>query len=293
MPATGREIITSRSYSTDSGGRTVATRRWRTEATSRAEAATYLATAGVSIGSAHPEFSNLFLDSIAYEPNDDGTYDVGGNYSSTNLFVLESTNKKNLPSAPYYRVNFSTYDYTVDVPFGVRITHTVANATPPTQKMWVPNKQKVYKTDVTLTIEVRPPRLGLSGVSLIAQQAYRIHTFNADGGAGKWLFIGGNVSSASDTEDFVKYQWRRDSGDLAWQAGVGPIANKNAYDPQLVSSEKTVLFPEIERKPHEVLLMKQADNGPTFWPVFYAIMPYSLNANGWTTLPGLSVVPNL
>ena len=245
MPSTGREIITSRSYSTDSGGRTVATRRWRTEAISRAEAATYLATAGVSIGSAHPEFSNLFLDSIAYEPNDDGTYDIAGGYSSTNLFVLENVNKKNLPGAPYFRVNFTTYDYTIDVPYGVRITLKVPNATPPTQKVWTANSTKVFKTDVVLSIEVRPNKLDLTQVATIAKESHRVHRFAFDGGANDWLFIGGNIRNMSDTQDVVTYQWQRDSGDPDWVASTNPAltTGKNVYNPLRDSAnESTVWF---------------------------------------------------
>lgn len=298
MPSTGREILTSRSYTTDSQGRTAGSRRWRTEATSRAEASAYLAGVGVTIGSVHPDVSGIFLDSIDYQPQTDGTYDIVGNYSSTNLFVLENVNKKNiLPSAPYYRYNFSTYDYTIDVPYGVRVTLNVPNATPPSQKVWTYNSMKVAKTDVMLTIEVKPPKLSVTQVATIAKETHRIHRFASDGGASDWLFIGGTIRNANDTEDLVTYQWQRDSGDPPWEKKVPPIvpaANKLQYDPvNDLGGSQTVWFPYVTRAPHARYLMRQNPDDNTLQPIHTTIMPYALNASGYTTLPGLNVVTGL
>ncbi len=294
MPATGREILTSRSYTTDAQGRTTGTRRWRTEAVSRAEASAYLASQSVTIGSVHPDVPTIFLDSFSYEPQSDGTYDIVGNYSSTNLYVLENVNKKNVPSAPYYRLSFSTYDYTIDVPYGVRVTLNVPNATPPTQKVWTANSTKVYKTDVLLTIEVKPAKLGLTQVAAIAKETHRVHRFAADGGANDWLFIGGSVRNASDTEDLVTYQWQRDSGDPDWVASTSPAltAGKLSYNP-LNDGGATVWFPYVARPPHARWFMRQNPADNTLQPLFTTIFPYTLNATGYTTLPGIGVVTGL
>lgn len=296
MPATGREILTSRSYTTDAQGRTTGTRRWRTEATSRAEATAYLTGQSVTIGSTHPDVAGISLDSFSYEPQVDGTYDVIGNYSSNNLYVLENVNKKNLPSAPYFRMNFSTYDYTIDVPYGVRVTLNIPNATPASQKVWTANSTKVYKTDVLLTIEVRPAKLTLTQVATIAKETHRVHRFSIDGGANDWLFMGGNVRNMTDTEDVVTYQWQRDSGDPDWVASTSPslTAGKLSYNPLRDSGNAaTVWFPYVARPPHSRWFMRQNPDDNTLQPLFTTIFPYTLNASGYSSLPGISAVPSL
>lgn len=292
MPLTGREIVTSRSY-TGSLQTTTAQRVWKTETTSRAEASNWLTSQGVTLGAAHPDITGLFLDSITFAPETDGTYTITGNYSTSGLFVLEQVNKQNRDSAPYVRMNFSTYDYSIDVPYAIRVTLNVpGNAS---KFIWTAQSQKISKSDVLLSIEVRPNKLTLSDVAAIAKETHRVHRFAADGGANDWLFMGGNIRNASNTQDLVTYTWQRDAGDFEWLASDTPSlqANKNVYDPMKVSGASTVWFPYVARQPHSRWVMRQNQIDPSLPPLFTTMFPYSLKATGYTNLPGLSAIPGL
>lgn len=294
MPLTGREIVTSRSY-TGSLQTTTAQRVWKTETTSRAEASNWLTSQGVTLGSAHPDISGLFLDSITYSPETDGTYAITGNYSTTGLYVLEQVNKQNRASAPYVRMNFTTYDYSIDVPYAIRVTLNVPGN--PAKYIWTAQSQKVFKSDVLLAIEVRPGKLSLTDVALIAKETHRVHRFAADGGANDWLFIGGSIRNVSNTEDIVTYQWQRDSGDPDWvPSTVTPAlqAGKLVFDPMKdASNASTVWFPYVARGPHSRWIMRQNSADPSLQPLFTTMLPYSLNALGYKNLPGLSDIAGL
>lgn len=293
MPLTGREIVTSRSYTTDSQGRATGTRVWRTETTSRAEATNWLTTQGISLGSVHPDASGIFLDSFSFTPEADGTYSITGNYSANGLYLLENVNKRNNPGAPYYRFQFSTYDYTIDTPYAVKEKRSVSapGATTPTVvEAWTPYIQKIAKCDLVLTIEVRPNKLDAAAATLIASQANSLHKFASQ--SDYWLFISGNVQPVSDTQDLVTYTWRRDRGDNGWVSAINPTvpnASLNLYDNQ----SGTVLFPDLSRPAFFQWKMKMGANGPTDTPSFFKICPYTRNDSGYTTLPGINVVPSL
>lgn len=292
MPLTGREIVTSRSY-TGSLQTTTAQRVWKTETTSRAEASNWLTSEGVTLGRAHPDLTGLFLDSITFAPEPDGTYTITGNYSTSGLFVFEQVNKQNRDSAPYVRMNFTTYDYSIDVPYALRVTLNVPGN--PAKFVWTAQNQKISKSDVLLSLEVRPNKLTLGDVAAIAKETHRVHKFAADGGANDWLFMGGNIRNASNTQDLVTYTWQRDAGDFAWVASDTPTltVGQNTYNPMKAADESvTVVFPNIARPPHSRWLMQQNEN-PIIKPNFSTMFPYSLNALGYKNLPGLSDIVGL
>jgi hypothetical protein len=292
MPLTGREIVTSRSY-TGSLQTTTAQRVWKTETTSRAEASNWLTSQSVALGDAHPDLTGLFLDSLTYSPEADGTYTITGNYSTSGLFVLEQVNKQNRDSAPYVRVNFSTYDYTIDVPYALRVTLNVPGN--PAKFIWTAQSQKISKSDVILSVEVRPNKLTLGDVAAIAKETQRVHRFAADGGANDWLFMGGNIRNASNTQDLVTYTWQRDAGDFEWVAKDAPVlsTNQNTYDPMKSGGASTVWFPYVARQPHARWIMRQNQIDPSLQPLFTTMFPYSLNALGYKNLPGLSDIMGL
>lgn len=285
---TGREIITSRSYSTDAQGRTIASRKFRTECVNKSEALAYAATEGLIVGSSgHPDVAGVVLDLINLQPQEDGTYDIEAQYSANNLFVLESVNKKNL-SQPYARYQVSMYDYKTKTPYAIKETRTVSapGVTPAvTVTAWVPYEQDILKADVILTIEVRPATLTVADAALIAAQANNLHKFA--GQADYWLFVSGTVQPITDTQDLVTYQWRRDRGDNGWVAAINPTvpnASLNLYDDQ----GGTVKFPDTNRPPYFEWKMKMAAAGPTDPPVFFKICPYTRNDTGHTNLPGIN-----
>ncbi len=292
MPATGREILTSRSYQADAQ-RTIASRRFRTEAVSKAEALQYAETQGLTAGGlvvrvAHPDESGIVLDSLSLEPQVDGTYDIVANYSNSNLFVLELVSKKNNGANKYARYQVSTYDYKIKMPYAVKEARNVSapGVTPATTvQAWVPYEQEILKTDVVLTIEVRPGKLTVSDATLIAGEANRLHKFSTQ--ADYWLFVSGTVQPINDTEDIVTYTWRRDRGDNGWVSAINPTvpnASLNLYDNQ----GGTIIFPDANRPPHFDWKMKMAATGPTGTPLFWKMCPYTRNDNGYTTMPGLN-----
>lgn len=286
MPLTGREIVTSRSY-TGSSQSTTAQRVWKTECTSRAEASNWLVSQAIKLGDAHPDLSGVFLDSLTFTPDADGTYTITGNYSAAGLFVFEQVNKQNRDPAKYVRWNFTTYDYSIDVPYAIRVALNVPGN--PTKYVWTPQSQKVFKCDVLLSIEVRPNKLNLADVALIARETHRVHRFPSDT-SNDWLFMGGNIRNASNTEDLVTYTWQRDAGDFAWVASSAPTLNpnQNTYnDLKDASNQPTVRFPDVTRPQHSRWIMRQNEN-PTNAPVFGAMFPYSINATGYSTLPGMN-----
>lgn len=291
MPLTGREIVTSRSY-TGSLQTTTAQRVWKTETTSRAEASNWLTSQGTQLGDAHPDLPGLFLDSLTYAPEVDGTYTITGNYSTSGLFVLEQVNKQNRGSTKYIRWNFSTYDYSIDVPYAVRVPLTVPGN--PTKFVWTPQSQKVFKTDVVLSIEVRPNKLTLADVAKIARETHRVHRFPSDA-TSDWLFMGGNIRNANNAEDLITYTWQRDAGDFAWVASNNPTitAGQNTYNDMKDSNQQpTVKFPDVTRPQHSRWIMRQNEN-PSNAPVFSRMFPYSINETGYSTLPGMSGVVGL
>lgn len=279
---TGREILTSRSVSVDRAGSATGTRRWLTEATSQAEVAQWLSTSqGISFGQEFPGNPSIFLDRIEYLPAADGTYGAAAAYSPNGLFVLEKVNKQNNGAIKYVRWRYGTYDYTVDIPWQMKIRRTMPPSTT-AQDVWTQNKQTVTKTDLLIEVELRVPTLSLQNVALIAQQTNAVHRFPTLS-AIDWRFMGGSIQNVTDSEDLVSYQWRGDSGDFGY--GVG--ANQTPYNTQ----GGTVKFPDVARPQHCVWITvpDPAHIGdPSFPFLFDYAMVCSLKLTGYSQLPYLA-----
>lgn len=284
---TGREILTSRSVTVDRSGNTTGTRRWTSEATSQAEIAAWLSSSqGIAFGGTYPGNGSLFLDRLEYQPQDDGTYAASGAYSPNGLFVLEKVNKQNNGNVKYVRWRFGTYDYTIDVPWQMKIKRTIPPSTTQ-QDVWAQNKQTVTKCDLLIEVEIRVPTLSLANVSAIAQQSGAVHRFPTLPSI-DWRFMGGSIQNITDSEDLVSYQWRGDSGDYAY----GSAAGQTPYNTQ----GGTVKFPDLNRPQHCVWITvpDPAHIGdPSFPFLFDYAQVCSIKPSGYSQLPYLTAAVSL
>lgn len=280
---TGREILTSRSIAPDRSGTITARRKWTTEATSASEAEAWLSTQGVTLGSAYPGNTALILDKLDYAPTSDGTFEVSGDYSPSGLFIVENVNKQNAAALKYVRWRFGTYDYTIDIPWQMRIRRTTpAAAGGATIDVWTQNKQVVSKTDLTFEVEIRCAKLTLQNVAAIAGESNNQHVFPSLASK-SWKFIGGSIQNVTDTEDLVTYTWRGDSGDF----GYGTGTNQNPYNTQ----GGNVAWPGIARPQHCVWIVvpDPAHLGdPTFPFLFDTAEVCSRRFTGYNNLPYLT-----
>lgn len=286
---TGRETITSRAIAPDRSGTVTATRKWTTEALSASEAQDWLTSQGIVLGSAsYPGNSSLLLDKLNYSPTPDGTYEIDGTYSPSGLGILENVNKQNVGAVKYARWKFGTYDYTVDIPWQMKIRRTTpAAAGGATIDVWTQNKQTVSKTDLIFEVEIRTPKLTLANVAAIAGQANSRHVFPSTP-TKAWKFVGGSIQNATDTEDLVTYTWRGDSGD--WGYGTG--TNQTPYN----TRGGTVKWPDVTRYQHEVWITvpdPAFPGDPTKPFLFDTAVTLSINDNGYTLLPYLTAAVSL
>lgn len=292
MPVPGRELKNGRSYAQD-GLKGAARRRWLVDAPGRAAAMLYMSENAIAYGSTHPELPGFYLDRFNLTPNDDETYYIDADYSPAGAFKFDSVTKENVAGQPkYVRVNIGFYDWQIEVPYAVKVQMKVAGGgTPPTVttvNVWTANRFFVPRTDLVLEIEVRTSKLLYADASFIASQVDKIHKFSTSPGF-EWLFLGCAPQNVNDSEDLLKYSWKRDWGSPGWGTGAGQLPQPD---------DTRILLPGVGRSQHCKWFMNLPDDpqavAPNDKPTFKSQQLKDLDSTtGYQSLPGLAAAITL
>lgn len=234
-------------------------------------------------GSPHPTLPKLTADRVEAFVDVSGTVIVQVSYSNDRRFT---STKPNVNNETYYKWGWDQATVITRVPLYV---FTPVGAVPPpgsniSNSIWKATafQIKSYRVRRPLTMQVRIANV--NELDSIAEQTDKIHTLP---GGGDHLFLGGTVDfiegQPGDAFQTVRvtYTWEKDLGTLYPELPADPAQrSKLSWGAQAAAGG-------VLRLPYHTLSVVNAENPLTTVPTTVMIRPYTLEPDGWRTLPGM------
>lgn len=272
------ELYESRSaVATDAAGRSTATRVFRIPGVRQAVLAQeiFYSTAGTIT---YPDHPGLVLDRIEARPSATGSETrIVAYYSTFNAGRFQVPQQ--LESNPPPEYGWDKRDVDIEIPVNVREAIAVKGEADTTIEVWAVQRFRVSEVRVLRRVKVRYYTNNVNDFDPIAVQINRLHTING----AVYRFVDGNPvrnNAFADGYD-ITYTWELDKGTnfpnapqqgdrwLLLRPGNVSIPLTQIRPPYSRLTVVPSLEPEVE--PNEII----------------AVFPYTSDANGWQTLPGV------
>lgn len=232
-------------------------------------------------GSPHPTLPNLTADRVEAFVDVTGTVIVQVSYSNDRRFT---STKPNVNNDTYYAWGWEQATVITRVPLYVRVPVgiTPPPGSPLPNKIWKATAFQIKSQRVRRPLTMQVRIANVNELDSIAEQTDKIHALP---GGGDHLFLGGTVDfiegQPGDAFQTVKvtYTWEKDYGTLYPELPAGSTDFSWGSQQRLQGG--------VLRLPYNTLTVENNADPLTTPPATRMIQPYTLDAQGWRTLPGM------